>query len=289
LAPAQSTEGRATTNGMNLVASCNTDTIVNAVQFRLIQIDPPITDTELQDQDHLRNVIAYKCFGEIETEGFITNPLADEVNQWGMLDDLRTDQLTDCEVPLAVLYWTQADGISFVDMWSVRRRISRRSTIGSCNVLLDDRVAAEGEARLQQFTDQINDLVTFKSADLMSIEAGDFFRYLPAAGVIPLGGVGAAVGFDQLQFFQNLTTRPVVYMPGALLQDLLRQSFSFPPIDLQSEEVIWLYMVRENMEAFDQNPILGGIQPYLVFSNGQIPYRGVPRFDLADWSYSNFV
>src|SRR5436190_17563141 len=69
LAPAQSTEGRATTNGMNLVASCSIDTIVNAVQFRLIQIDPPITDTELQDQDHLRNVIAYKCFGEIETEG----------------------------------------------------------------------------------------------------------------------------------------------------------------------------------------------------------------------------
>ena len=97
------------------------------------------------------------------------------------------------------------------------------------------------------------------------------------------------MGFDQLQFFKSLTTRPVVYMPGALLQDLLRQSFSFPPIDLQSEEVIWLYMVRENMEAFDQNPILGGIQPYLVFSNGQIPYRGVPRFDLADWSYSNFI
>jgi hypothetical protein len=289
LAPAQGSEGRATTNGMNLAASCNTDTIVTAVQFRLIQIDPPITDTELQDQDHLRNVIAYKCFGEIETEGFITNPLADEVNQWGLLDELRTDQLTDCEVPLAVLYWTQADGISFVDMWSVRRRISRRSTIGSCNALLADRVTAEGEARLQQFTDQINDLVTFKSADLMSIEAGDFFRYLPAVGVIPLGGVGAAVGFDQLQFFKNLTTRPVVYMPGALLQDLLRQSFSFPPIDLQSEEVIWLYMVRENMEAFDQNPIFGGIQPYLVFSNGQIPYRGVPRFDLADWSYSNFV
>jgi len=290
LAPAQSSEGRATTNGMSpAAAACNTDTIVTAVQFRLIQIDPPITDAELQDRDHLRNLIAYKCFGTSETEGFLTNPFAAEVNRWGLLDDLRPDQLTDCEVPLAVLYWTQADGISFVDLWSVRRHLSRRSTNGNWNALLDDRLMAEGEARLQQFTAQIDDLVTYKSAELMTIEAGDFFKYLPAAGVIPLGGVGSAVGFDQLQFFKNSTTRPVVYMPGALLQDLLRQSFSFPPIDLNSPEVIWLYMVRENMEAFDQNPILGSIQPYLVFSNGQIPYRGVARFDLADWSYSNFV
>jgi hypothetical protein len=289
LAPAQSSEGRATTNGMNPTASCNTDTIVTAVQFRLIQIDPPITDAELQDQDHLRNLIAYKCFGVSETEGFITDPFAAEVNQWGLLDSLRPDQLTDCEVPLAVLYWTQADGISFVDMWSVRRRLSRRSPNGNWNALLDDRLMAEGEARLQQFTAQISELVTFQSGNLMAIKAGDFFKYLPAVGVIPLGGVGSAVGFDQLQFFQSSITRPVVYMPGALLQDLLRQSFSFPPIDLNSPEVIWLYMVRENMEAFDQNPILGSIQPYLVFSNGQIPYRGVARFDLADWSYSNFV
>src|SRR6476620_150070 len=40
LAPAQSTEGRAITNGLNQAGSCNTDTIVTAVQFRLIQIDP---------------------------------------------------------------------------------------------------------------------------------------------------------------------------------------------------------------------------------------------------------
>src|SRR3954471_2637969 len=51
LAPAEGSEGRAITNGMNQAASCNTDTIVTAVQFRLVQIDPPITDAELQDQD----------------------------------------------------------------------------------------------------------------------------------------------------------------------------------------------------------------------------------------------
>src|SRR5436190_6590684 len=41
IAPAQGAEGRALTNGLNAAqASCNTDTIITAIQFRLIQISP---------------------------------------------------------------------------------------------------------------------------------------------------------------------------------------------------------------------------------------------------------
>jgi hypothetical protein len=156
-------------------------------------------------------------------------------------------------------------------------------------MLLDERRAAEGEAMFHQFSDQIRDLVTYEAANLFSIVAEERFGYLPPVGMIPLGGLGSAVGFDQLKFFKESTTRPVVFIPGALVEDLIRESFGFPPIRLDSPELIWLYLVRENMEAFDQSPVLNSPQPYLIFSNGQMPFRGVPRFDLADWSYSNFV
>src|SRR2546421_1200102 len=146
IAPAQTTEGGATTNGMNPAATtCNSDTIVNAVQFRLIQLDPPITSAELQDKNHLRNLLAYKCFGTGETAAFIADPFGKEVKQWGLLDSLRPNQLTDCEVPLAVLYWTD-DGINFIDMWSVRRRIVPSSADKLWPLLTSERCASEGEA-----------------------------------------------------------------------------------------------------------------------------------------------
>src|SRR5713101_8318842 len=68
LAPAEKREGRAMTNSLTGATPCNVDTVVSAVQFRLIQLDPPITAGELQDHDHLRNLIAYKCFGVSETD-----------------------------------------------------------------------------------------------------------------------------------------------------------------------------------------------------------------------------
>ena len=48
LAPAQGTEGRAATHSLeNTIASCNTDTNVTAVQFRLVQIDQQFSPQEL--------------------------------------------------------------------------------------------------------------------------------------------------------------------------------------------------------------------------------------------------
>ena len=283
LAPAQSSEGRAITNGMNLAASCNTDTIVTAVQFRLIQIDPPITDAELQDQDHLRNLIAYKCFGTSETEGFIADPFSAQVNRWGLLDGLRPGQLTNCEVPLAVLYWTQNEGIKFVDVWSVRRRISRASTLEAMVAVLDDRCLAEGEARFQQFANQINDVLLLEADQLNTFVATDCFSYLPAAGMIPLGSTKPFKGFDPLKFFEGITTREAIFIEGSRVENLIRNSFAYPPIDLTSGNVIWLYFVREN---FQNSP---APLPYLLFASGQMPYLGDAHFDLSHWDYSNYT
>jgi hypothetical protein len=283
LAPAQSTEGRATTNGMNPAGSCNTDTIVTAVQFRLIQIDPPITDAELQDQNHLRNLIAYKCFGWSETNDFIKDPFGTEVNQWGLLDSLRPNQLTDCEVPLAVLYWTQNDGIKFVDMWSVRRRISVPGYSSSWSSLIQDRRLAEAEAMFLQFQAQL-DTLRFTTNNPDQTRLVDQCRYVPAAGFVPLAQDNFTEGFHPDLFFDTLTLHTDVYIEGARVEQLLRASFNYPPVDLQAPDgpvMLWIYKVRENRQA-------DGVQPYFIFSSGHMPYLADPHFDVNRWEYSNY-
>jgi hypothetical protein len=283
IAPVQTTEGRATTNAMNsATATCNSDTIVNGLQFRLIQLDPPITSAELQDKDHLRNIVAYKCFGAADSAAFVADPFGPEVEQWGLLDSLRPNQLTDCEVPLAVLYWTD-DGIQFVDMWSVRRRVFSSSADKVWPLLTSARRAAEGEARFYQFCAEAAELAFSEQSE--SVVAMDHFFMLPAAGVIPLS-TSTVQRFDYLNFFSGVTYRDPVYLEAARVEKVLRDSWSYAPVDLSSGEMFWLYFVSENAQAIVNSP---SIETCLIFASGQMPFAALPKFDVAHWDYSNYL
>src|SRR5205823_10511140 len=109
-----------------------------------------------------------------------------------------------------VLNWTD-DGIKFIDMWSVRRRITRRYAWERCNSFLDDRCAAEGEAKFQQFQDQI-DTLRLQNTNPQSIVATQHFHYLPPVGLLPMAINTSPYGFDYLQFFSALTYRNPVYI-----------------------------------------------------------------------------
>ena len=286
VAPAETREGRAVTNALDTGgAPCNTDAVVSAVQFRLIQIDPPITTAELQNEKHLRNLIAYKCFGVADTGSFLSDPLGTELKKYGLLDSLRPNQLTDCDVPLGVLYWTLTDGIKFVDMWSVRRRLTDRSWSGRWSYFVDDRRPSEGEAMFLQFQDQVGAL-SAATSNPQSLKAADHFIQLPAVGLIPLATETSAPGFDYRKFFQDETYREPRFMEGARLQRLIQESFFYPPLTLGSGETIWLYQVRQNMQAIAEGR--GTPQPCLIFSSGHMPYYGEARFDLNRYNYSNY-
>lgn len=286
MAPAETKEGRAVTNALETGgAPCNTDALVSAVQFRLIQIDPPITATELHDEKHLRNLIAYKCFGVADTQSFLSDPLGTVLEKYGLLDSLRPNRLTDCDVPLAVLYWTLSEGIKFIDMWSVRRRLTDRNRSGHWSQFVDDRRPSEGEAMFLQFQDQVGAL-SKTTSNLQSVEAADHFIRLPAVGIIPLATDKSAPGFDYRKFFQDETYREPRFMEGARLQHLIRESFLYPPLTLGSGEAIWLYQVRQNMQTIAEGR--GTPQPCLVFASGHMPYYGDARFDLNRYNYSNY-
>ena len=65
----------------------------------------------------------------------------------------------------------------------------------------------------------------------------------------------------------------------------MQDALSYPPIDLSSSDMVWLYLVRENMQAVQTGPS----QAYMIFVNGQVRYRGAARYDLNRSNYSNFA
>jgi len=301
IAPAAGSEGRAPVNGLgNVSAFCNTRFNIEGVQFHLLQVN--VAQSELQDSAHLRNLLAYACFGTSDplVQTFFQDPLGSTVQQgYGLLDTMRQGSssaaacLSDADVPLALLYWTVDAGIAFIDLWSVRRRVTRLSADMPWPLFLSDRRQSEAEAMFLQFQEQIaqmTDPVTGQ-AQLTQIGVLDYFRYLPPVGIIPFASSSLSRGFDYLKFFLGILYRDPVFIESAKVEHLIRDSLSYQPITLDSnpnnQEMIWLYLVRENMQAIAENPF-NPPQAYMIFASGHIPYQGDAQYNLARWSYSNY-
>jgi hypothetical protein len=286
--PASATQGLAEVSGVGTgTAPCNSKYKADGVQFRLVQLD--LTQTELGDVNHLRNLVAYKCFGVADWAADVTDPFGTHSGAHGLIDQLRSAKtITGCEVPLAVLYWTATDGVVFVDMWSARRPLVSKDLLDAWAPGAGRRRTLDGLAMFLQFQAQLNDLAESAPAiNPLSVKVTDYFRYLPASGLLPIGNVNPGDGFDYLQFLSGRTYHNPVFMEGARLERLIRTSFLYPPIDLSNKEMLWLYQVRENQQAVDG----GGNMPrlYMAFANGHIPFQGDAQYDLNYWNYANFV
>jgi hypothetical protein len=200
---------------------------------------------------------------------------------YGLLSELG-GALTPCETPLAVMHWDRA-GLQFVDMWPVRRRVVHPAANGALLGTIGNRPAAEGEAMLLQFQEQIAGL-----SGLSSVHASDRFRYLPPAGLLPIVAPGSPQGFDFRAFFFGQPFRQPSYISEARAEALLRLSFDYPPIDLRRNELIWLYQVVELTR--DLTAGVGGAgQQVLIFASGHLPYQADARLDVARVDFANFA
>jgi len=262
--------------------SCNTDTTVTSVQFRLIQLE--IKDAPV-DRNLLRNHIAAKCFGLSRIGAFAANPFASQPLKYGLLDDLRDTLLTDCDVPLAVLYWTISNGIKFIDLWSVRRKLTGRSYWNRWSTIFSERRLSESEAIFLQFQDQIDDIRSTETG-LPSMAATQRFEFLPPAGILPVTGAGSSGGFDMLTFFRDRASRDIALIDGNLVCGLMNDALYHEPIDLSRPDKIQLYLIWENVKAVGRGE---SNQLALVFASRTLPYRGVARFGLAPWDLSRFT
>ncbi len=275
------------------VVGCGSRYAVEGVVFRLEEMpveklttlspDTRAALTTLMDSNDqaslskLRNWLAHVCFGTEERMRALRDPATANDAEFGAVAAMRggeTPQLNDCDVPLALLFWSGTH-LGFVDMWAVRRP----------SLAFDG--GLPGGPILLQFRQQIADLTNV--ASLQSgpehIEARSHFRYLPAVGGIPLAGTPGTRGFDISRFFSAMTVRGPVFMEGRTLRPFLRMSLALDPIDVNSAEMLWLYLVRENRQG---SPTTPPPVPYLVFAHGRAPTQGDARMDLSYWDFSNY-
>jgi hypothetical protein len=286
LAPAEGREGEAPDAGYSKIpATENVRYIVEGVQFRLIELKAA---GEIGDHDLLRNRVAYECFGVEERAGIESNLLGFDVPEtYGTLDRLRESRtLTDCEVPLALIFWSASGGVEFVDMWAVRRRVTRPDASGLWGVLTADRRASETEAMILQFQDHVGDI--FRRVNLGSVAAKKYFRYLPPAGVLPVRRKGDENfgGFDPDTFFEGHEPRPPVFIDGSALRPIFREAANFDPIDLDGPEPVLLYQTTQNAQASSAKET---VQPFVVFTTPYMRGVGSARFNVARFNFSNLA
>lgn len=314
LAPASGFKERAPMSGLDgngKITGCGSRYAVEGVRFRLVRLDVNslsgvsdatrnqlkelMTKSDPASLSKLRNWLAHLCFGTEELAGFPQDPFRRVNNEsayttYGALDALRSlNSLTDCDVPLALIYWT-TNGIQFVDMWSVRRKSIPKPSSAMWPLHVSERQLAEAESVLMQFQEQVEDLLQPTPSQIAQtlIEAAAYFRYLPPAGILPIATPRLSRGLSYQKFFMGRTYRQPVYVEGAQVEPLLRHSLSYPAIDLNSQEMVWLYKVRENRESI-ANATATPPQAYMIFASGHVPFYGEARFDVARWDYSNYV
>jgi hypothetical protein len=287
-------------------AGCGKRWAVPGVAFRLVPFDPlnvpgqdPATADSLAELltgtpgtaalSRLRNIVAHLCFGSDELADFVTDPFAIEASAprleaYGTVDYLRSLGVLDgCELPLAVVYWT-GRGIEFVDCWSVRRGPVAAALSDTWPSLSTLRLNRENHARLLQFQDQFTRVIA-EAAFPSTVVARNYFRYLPAAGLLPIA-TAARIGPTGEAFFSAQPKRePVEYINGEQLRAAFDRSWSLDPIDLDGAEMVWLY------RPWQQDPARSTgrtDRAYLLFTSPHMPPLNVPRFDVARWDFANF-
>jgi hypothetical protein len=230
IAPASERKGRAPVNGISSdAARCNSKYSVEAVQFNLVELDIPESALQPATDARIRNRVAYACFGVGEVDGFPTQPLDPDFPKYGLLDKLRPDTLTGCQVPLAILHWTSADGIRFIDLWSARRRVHQPHSGEYFSWTISARRRAEGEAMLLQFQEQMA-AISQEAIAHSALKAESRFAFLPPAGFLRVGGGG----FDWKTFLgPHATTMEVPLAPG-LAGAVVQRSFGHDAIAVVS-------------------------------------------------------
>lgn len=204
----------------------------------------------------LRNLVAHAALGAVRRT-LAVDPDDPALSTYGYIDDPigHEPRILSCEVPLALIRWTSA-GVRFVDNWAVRRRSLDAAPDDSWPLFFSARRHAEDEARWLQFHDHLHALGS--TLNLATIQARNYFRFLPACGVLPLANANT--------FFAGATVEGPLVVPGAQLADMVQTAQRYPYIDLTNNPTVRLFRMAENQ----------GQPPYLVYQSAEIP--SVPWF-----------
>ena len=128
----------------------------------------------------------------------------------------------------------------------------------------------------------------FKAYDVRGVYPTELdeqiFRQIGRAFVAFLKARRIGVGRDMRMSSPTLSA---AFIEGARLQTVIQEAVPYFPVDTTSQELFWLYQIRENQQAIDKGGT-GIPSPGLVFVSGHVPYRADAHFDVAKWDYSNY-
>src|SRR6185369_15335442 len=186
VAPAEIKLGRAPSNGLGgIEPRCDIDRKVEAVQFRLLEIPTQLYSDLSPVEPDFRNSVAYKCFGTGVRAAWPTDLLGSGRRQDGILDEMAGYGLSQYDVPLALLAFTGAATLTFVDSWAVRRPLALADQMGPFQSLTAPRRIAVGRAMLAQFQAHLQDLRDAGLKPGTDFTARSHFALLPPVGILP--------------------------------------------------------------------------------------------------------
>jgi hypothetical protein len=331
VAPTSASAGRAprVAPGTGVAGTCGPRWAVDGVLFRLVPVDVaalaaasgmPIDRIDPEDpsapgRSRLRNVVAHALLGSGGVSDRGRDPLR-RGDPDGLTVLRRDGQLTDRDVPLALLRWRGGVTVEFADEWAVRRpREPDDDPTRALEIMLGRHREGAGAATILQFAAHLDDLLAvqrrlvfptgptlrppiglrpplIRAGPLIGelprlppdVVARDHFVRLPPAGVLPLRERPTDRGIVPDVFFAGMQAAPTVVVPGARIEPLLRAARASAPIDPTAGEAVWTYLVAENRMARDRGE---DVQPVLVFASGHLPDIGDGRYDLGRHDHAN--
>lgn len=294
-----------------IATSCGSRYETSGVSFRLICVDienPSLLDpnvkTQLQAdidvaaseaateaaiamaQSKVRNLMAHWCLGASDSAVYAANlytrlTTTGDPPSLGLADRLRLptiNLLQDCDVPLALIYWT-TDGPQFVDNWAMRRQLLADPT-----GLFTRRSNSLWLERFNQFLFHVEDLArTLTNRNLVEVQ--QYFYYLPPIGLFPVDGAGLP-GFSASQLFSQFATNAAGSLHADQLAMLLLRSAPCSSIDLADvATTVQTYQVVENQQAINAG---GTKRSYYAFVSrtvhGPEAQDGVVKASRQAWS-----
>ena len=249
-APASGYAGSAMISDANTTSAgrgaCGARFSVEGVRFRLVpmrlttlgvdgaligHISSLLPPPNAAARERLRNALAHLCYGTQAIGGYFTDPLGPTGREttwagWGAIDAMRDlGDLTDCDVPLALVVLTTA-GLSFVDNWSVRRKLVGAGGVSSWRGVAGPRRMQDAEAAFLQFQSQLEVVRPLEPSP--SIAATNYFEVLPPCGWLPTG----AAGFHWQTFLGAHAPSVVTPIDAALVRGIIERSWLDDPFAL---------------------------------------------------------
>lgn len=137
-----------------------------------------------------RNLVAHWCYGTLNLQNLGNDPFSFQ-QQYGDVDPLSSlADLGEDDIPLATFHWNGTN-LTFVDMWSVRRRIIPPDALtGSWQAMISNKRIAMNQARFLQFQDHLADIIQQSkqpgphSPPLGEATLTDYFTFLPPVGFL---------------------------------------------------------------------------------------------------------